>query len=168
VTDFVDLPLVDSHLDLAENVTLFGRDPTVPVAEMRARERRSAGQATVSLPELARGGIAVASATVTAGFLAADVGEDFEPRWRQDRTLSITLDEHLRRQASYVAGIAGWEHVGIGSDLDGGFGLEESPAEIDTIVDLRKVGAVVPVEAREGVLGANWLGFLRSSLPQTA
>ena len=70
-------PIVDGHLDLAENVTLFGRDLTRSVATIRAEERRSMRQATVSLPELERGGIAVAIATVTAGFLAADVGRDF-------------------------------------------------------------------------------------------
>src|SRR5262249_45923635 len=74
------LPLVDSHLDLAENVTLFGRDLTLSAAEIRAAEQRSTRQATVSLPDLERGGIAVVCATVTAGFLAADVGADFEPR----------------------------------------------------------------------------------------
>ena len=75
-----DQPLVDSHLDLAENSTLFGRDLTRSVAEIRTSEGRAAGQATVSLPDLERGGIAVAFATVTAGFLAEDVGEGFEPR----------------------------------------------------------------------------------------
>ena len=50
-----NLPLMDSHLDLAENVTLFGRDLTLRVAEIRALERRTARQATVSLPELERG-----------------------------------------------------------------------------------------------------------------
>ena len=91
-----------------------------------------------------------------------------EPRWTQDKSLSVTLDEHVRRQANYVANLSGWEHVGIGSDLDGGFGLEESPVEINTVADLYKAGAVVPAEAREAVLSANWLNFLRSSLPQTA
>jgi len=71
---------VDSHLDLAENVTLFGRDLTLRAAEIRALEKRTAKQATVSLPELEQGGIATAFATVTAGFLARDVGETFEPR----------------------------------------------------------------------------------------
>ena len=75
-----DPPLVDSHLDLAENVTLFGRDLTLSAAEIRALENRTARQATVSLPELERGGIAVVFATVTAGFLAEDVSEHFEPR----------------------------------------------------------------------------------------
>lgn len=74
-----NLPLVDSHLDLAENATLFGRDLTLGAAEIRTLERRTTRQATVSLPELERGGIAVAFATVTAGFQAEDVGEDFEP-----------------------------------------------------------------------------------------
>ncbi len=90
-----------------------------------------------------------------------------EPRWRQNQPLTVTLGEHLRRQAEYIAGIGGWDHVGIGSDLDGGFGREESPAEIDTIADLRKVGSVVPAEAREGVLGTNWLNFLRAALPDS-
>ena len=75
-----ELPLVDSHLDLAENVTLFGRDLTLSAVEIRMSEKRMTRQATVSLPELQRGGIAVAFATVTAGFLAEDVGEDFESR----------------------------------------------------------------------------------------
>jgi membrane dipeptidase len=88
-----------------------------------------------------------------------------EPRWKADRTVEVTLREHLRRHAEHVARVAGWEHVGIGSDLDGGFGQEASPAEIDTVVDLRKIGDIVPPDAREGVLGGNWLRFLRRSLP---
>ena len=62
-----DLPLVDSHLELAENATLFGRDLTLGVAEIRSLDRRTTKQATVSPPELERGGIAVAFATVTRG-----------------------------------------------------------------------------------------------------
>ncbi|MDR3578122.1 MAG: hypothetical protein P4L50_30010 [Anaerolineaceae bacterium] len=75
-----DLPIVDSHLDLAENVTLFGFDLTLSAAKRRILEKRTKGQATVSLPDLERGGIAVVFATVTAGFLISDVGEDFEPK----------------------------------------------------------------------------------------
>ncbi|HTP06899.1 MAG TPA: membrane dipeptidase, partial [Anaerolineae bacterium] len=73
----------------------------------------------------------------------------------------------VRRHTSYIADICGWEHIGIGSDLDGGFGLEESPQELDTIADLNIVGSVVPAEVREAVLSTNWLNFLRSALPQT-
>ncbi len=351
------LPLVDGHLDLAENVTLFGRDLTLSAAEIRSIEKRKSRQATVSLPELERGGIAVVIATVTAGFLAEDVGRDFEPRsaiyhtpgeaeaqaltqiklyqtweqegrvrllksvndlehhlqlwqddhkpglvmlmegadpiievqdlpkwwqlgvrligltygdtryakgvgggsetfkrggltsvgielleqmaaqgftwdishltdegirqgfdlkfprvcashanvraitpsdrhlsdevvraigerggviglvlyngfleprWSDDRSIPVTLDEHLQRHANYIASLSGWKHVGIGSDLDGGLGLEESPKEIDTVADLHKAGSCLPAEAREAVLSTNWLTFLRSSLPQTS
>ncbi|MBI5029206.1 MAG: membrane dipeptidase [Chloroflexi bacterium] len=350
-----NLPLVDSHLDLAENVTLFGCDLTLSVAERRAREKRSTGQATVSLPELERGGIAVVIATVTPGFLAADVGADFEPRsalyhtaeqaeaqalsqidlyeswekqgrvrllksvidlehhlqlwqadrkpglvmlmegadpivhvgdlpkwwqrglrmigltygdtkygagvrggslnfrhggltpdgfellksmadlgfiwdishlaeegiwqgldmnfprvcashanvraltptdrhlsddviraigqcggviglvlynsfieprWKQDKSIVVTLND-LARHANHMASVGGWNHVGIGSDLDGGFGREECPIEIDTVADLNKVGSVVPTEFRDAILSTNWLDFLRGSLPNT-
>ncbi len=91
-----------------------------------------------------------------------------EPRWEQDRSIAVSLDEHLRRHADHIACLVGWDHVGIGSDLDGGLGLEESPVEIDTVADLYKVGSVVPAGAREAVLSTNWLRFLRAALPQTA
>ena len=67
----------------------------------------------------------------------------------------------------YIANLTDWSHVGIGSDLDGGFGREESPIEIDTVADLYKVGAIVPAEVHEAVLSSNWLNFLKRSLPQT-
>jgi len=52
--------------------------------------------------------------------------------------------------------------------LDGGFGGEESPQEIDTIADLHKAGVVMPAESRAAVLSANWLNLLRRSLPQSS
>lgn len=345
------LPIVDSHLDLAENVTRAGRDLTMSVAAIRTLEQRRENQATVSLPELERGGVAVAFATVTAGLQPSSSGnleslpshsldtaeahalsqidlyeswerqgrvrllksvsdlehhlalwrDDRKPglvllmegadpilsandlplwwrrglrmigltwadtrygtgvgtgstvfrqggltqegsallegmaeqgfiwdishlaeegvwqglelkvphvcashanaraltptdrhlsdkviralaerggvmglvlyngfldhHWEDDRSISITLGEHVRRHAAYLASVAGWQHVGVGSDLDGGLGLEESPQEIDTVADLFKVGEVVPPEARVGVLSANWLNFLRRALP---
>jgi membrane dipeptidase len=91
-----------------------------------------------------------------------------EPRWRQDRSIVVTLREDLRRHAEHIARIAGWEHIGIGSDLDGGLGLEESPVEIETIADLQRVGKAVPLEARDAVLSTNWLNFLHAVLPRTS
>jgi membrane dipeptidase len=347
-------PIVDGHLDLAENVTLFGRDVTASVEEIRAHERRSRNQATVSLPEMRQGGIAVALATVTAGFLVTDVGEYFEPRsalyftpeqaeaqalrqialyrrweserrvrlilssadlerhlelwradrlpglvllmegadpivrvsdlsdwwrrglriigltfgdtrygagvaggsrerksggltdagvemlsemaalgfswdvshlteegiwqglelgvprvcashanaqaltptnrhlsdpvieaiaarggvigvvlynrflepaWRRDGAIAVTVEHHVRRHIDHIVGVAGWLAVGIGSDLDGGLGREESPEEIETIADLGTIGSAVPEHVRNLVLGENWLNFLRAALP---
>jgi membrane dipeptidase len=61
-------------------------------------------------------------------------------------------------------------HAGIGSDFDGGFGLESTPPEIDTVADLQKL---VPLLTARGyseadvaqVMGLNWLRCLREQLP---
>ena len=92
-----DVPIVDGHLDLAENVTLFGRDLTSTVAEIRAAEPSSKRQATVSLPDLRRGGVAVVMATVTPGFLVADVGPDFQPQSALYRTPEEAEAQALRQ-----------------------------------------------------------------------
>ncbi len=88
-----------------------------------------------------------------------------EPNWLSDKTIAVSLAEQGRKQAEYIAGLTSWACVGIGSDLDGGFGFEESPPEINTVADIGKFGAVVPDEAQAGFLGGNWLAFLRRSLP---
>ena len=78
---------------------------------------------------------------------------------------------HVISQIDHLCQIAGdANHVGIGSDFDGGFGLQQVPAEIDTIADLQKL---VPFLGEKGytdediaaVLGGNWLRFLEESLP---
>jgi membrane dipeptidase len=102
------VPIVDGHLDLAENVTLFGRDLTKSVAAIRQAERRSDRQATVSLPELERGGIAVAIATVTAGFLVADVG----PRFRPKSALYSTPEEAEAHALAQIALYRCWQSEG--------------------------------------------------------
>jgi membrane dipeptidase len=350
----VPSPIVDGHLDLAENATLFGRDLTQPVEAIRACDPNGIGVPTVSLPELERGGIAVAIATVTGGFRIEDVGPDFplrsalyttpeeaeahalaqldlydrweadglvrlvrsragleyhlglwhddrrpglvllmegadpivrvddldawwrrglrlvgltygdtrygggasglpgshcggrltadgvellqrmgelgiawdishlsdagirqglelgplrvcashanaraltpterqlsdetireiggrdgviglvvynrylDPAWSWERPFPVTVAEHVRRHAEHIAAIAGWDGVGIGSDLDGGFGRGQAPEEIETIADLSRLAAAAPEGVRDGFLGGNWLAFLRSVLP---
>jgi membrane dipeptidase len=64
-----------------------------------------------------------------------------------------------------MASFAGWDHVGIGSDLDGGIGVDESPDGLDTAADIGKIADVIPEHARDGVLGANWLRFFSEALP---
>ena len=51
-------------------------------------------------------------------------------------------------------------------DLDGGYGKEQSPADLDTIADLQKLPSLF--EARgyrpsdiENIMHGNWLRFLR-------
>ncbi|MEM6333936.1 MAG: membrane dipeptidase [Planctomycetota bacterium] len=80
------------------------------------------------------------------------------------------LVDHLRR----ICDIAGdTAHAAIGSDLDGGFGREHVPHEIETIADLPRIGEAM-VEAgftqadAEAVLGGNWLRFWGENLPSAA
>jgi membrane dipeptidase len=62
-------------------------------------------------------------------------------------------------------------HVGLGSDLDGCFGAESAPAEVDTVADLALIG---PALAELGygeadvaaILGSNWLRLLQAALPE--
>ncbi|MFN3266573.1 MAG: dipeptidase [Deinococcales bacterium] len=89
-----------------------------------------------------------------------------EPRWtRQDRRVPVTFAKQVRAHLEHMAGIIGWERVGIGSDSDGGFGAAEAPAEYDTIADLQKIADIVPQEHAAGVLGGNWLTYLQKNLP---
>jgi membrane dipeptidase len=60
------------------------------------------------------------------------------------------------------------DHIAIGSDLDGAFGTEQSPFDLDTIADLQKLPDLL---GRRGythqqiqqILHGNWLRFLRNA-----
>jgi membrane dipeptidase len=61
-------------------------------------------------------------------------------------------------------------HAGIGSDFDGGFGLQSVPPEIDTVADLQKIAPLLRArgyskEDAANVLGLNWARFLEENLP---
>jgi membrane dipeptidase len=85
--------------------------------------------------------------------------------WKQDKTKDITLKHQFKPHAEHLAKLVGWDHIGIGSDLDGGFGREESPIEIETVADLHKIGELFTEEVNKKILGDNWIRFLRKSLP---
>jgi len=58
------------------------------------------------------------------------------------------------------------EHVGIGSDFDGGFGRESIPAEIDSAADLHLIADALKARGYSdtdvaGVMGGNWVNLLR-------
>jgi membrane dipeptidase len=59
-------------------------------------------------------------------------------------------------------------HAAIGSDLDGWFGRESTPYEVDTIADLQKVPALLEERGYsaadiQAILHGNWLRLLRQS-----
>lgn len=71
----------------------------------------------------------------------------------------------------YVCQLTGSErHVGIGSDLDGGFGAESTPIGLDTVTDLWRIGELLQtrgytVPQIEAILGGNFLRKLNAVLP---
>ena len=88
-----------------------------------------------------------------------------DPAWGiPARTVEVRLGDQVAAQLHHVASVTGWECVGIGSDVDAGFGRDETPEELASIADWRTIGDVVPEGARPGVLGENWLRFLRAAL----
>lgn len=82
--------------------------------------------------------------------------------------LDIKL-ENLVDHWDHICQLAGSsEHVAIGSDLDGIFGTEQSPWDMNSIADLQKYEAIL---ARRGysdtdidnIFNKNWLRFLRKA-----
>jgi membrane dipeptidase len=86
---------------------------------------------------------------------------------RREEVPLDTLIAHI----DHICQIAGDSlHAGIGSDFDGGFGLQSIPPELDSIADLQKISAELQRRGYnetdvENVLGGNWLKFLRRNLP---
>ncbi|MBN7814937.1 dipeptidase [Algoriphagus pacificus] len=79
-------------------------------------------------------------------------------------TLNTVLDhmDHICQ----VAGNA--NHIGIGSDLDGAFGKEQAPYDLDSIADLSKVPDLLRQRGYsdqdvEKVMHGNWLSFLKKA-----
>jgi len=86
------------------------------------------------------------------------------------RREEVSLDEFIAH-IDHVCQFAGDSlHAGIGSDFDGGFGLQSIPPELDSIADLPIIAKKLmergySVTDAENVLGGNWLRFLRRNLP---
>jgi membrane dipeptidase len=79
--------------------------------------------------------------------------------------------EHLADHVEHICEIAGnARHVGIGSDLDGGYGLEQTPQGLDTIADVQKLLNILEVRGfdekdRARIAHGNFIRFLRRALP---
>lgn len=95
-----------------------------------------------------------------------------DPTWdekgkaRSQVTLATAIN-HMKHVCE-IAGDRG--HIGIGSDFDGGFGLESIPVELNTVADLVKFGPALQQNGfseseTRGTLGENWIRLLKESLP---
>ena len=63
-------------------------------------------------------------------------------------------------------------HVGLGSDFDGGFGLNKAPSGLDSIADLRLIGDALRARGYgqddvDAILAQNWLNTLYTALPES-
>lgn len=84
---------------------------------------------------------------------------------------AVTLDDVAICIDAICQQLGSARHVGIGSDFDGGFGLEKVPAGLDSVADLRLIGEALAPRGYtkrdiEAVLGGNWLRILQRALPE--
>lgn len=95
------------------------------------------------------------------------------PDWQIGKSSrDIVTMEAVADQVEHICQLAGnARHAGIGSDLDGGFGTEQTPTGLNSIADLQKLGGLLSArgfsdEDIDGVYHQNWLRFFRKHLPQ--
>ncbi len=89
------------------------------------------------------------------------------PDWR---TTQATLDDVVAAVDHVCQVVGNAAHVGVGSDFDGGFGAEDTPAAFDTVADLQRLPLALgeagyDAEHVEAVMAGNWLRVLRDLLP---
>ena len=91
------------------------------------------------------------------------------PGWVRNASTPLSMNCHLEvlvDHLDHICQLAGNSlHIGIGSDLDGAFGKEQCPHDLETIADLQKIPALLQQrgytkEDIENVMHGNWLRFL--------
>lgn len=92
------------------------------------------------------------------------------PGWKKDSPTNprVTLEDVVRH-IDHICQLAGnTRHVAIGSDLDGGFGTEQSPEDLDTIADLQKLAPLLRAHGYsnddiQGIFHGNWMRFFTAA-----
>lgn len=94
------------------------------------------------------------------------------PNWQRGVSDPKAMDCNLEKvidHMDHICQLAGNAlHIGIGSDLDGAFGKEQCPYDLETIADLQKIPELLAKRGYsqadiEGVMHGNWLRFLRNA-----
>jgi membrane dipeptidase len=95
-----------------------------------------------------------------------------QPDWVRGVTTNANLTlEAVADQIDHVCQLAGnSRHAAIGTDLDGGYGIEQTPNDLDTITDVQKIPDLLRrrgygEEDIAAVMHGNWLGLLERGLP---
>ncbi len=94
------------------------------------------------------------------------------PNWVRGVSTPHSMDCNLAKMIDHIDHIcqlAGNSlHVGIGTDLDGAFGKEQCPYDLETIADLQKLPAIFAARGYsaadiENIMHGNWLRLLRKA-----
>jgi len=95
------------------------------------------------------------------------------PGWKkgapQNENPPVYLDHMINHMDHICALIGNTNHVAIGTDLDGGFGKEQSPLDIDTIADMQKLNDLLAQRGYseddiESIFYRNWMRKLNQVL----
>jgi len=94
------------------------------------------------------------------------------PNWVRGQSTPEGMECNLEKlvdHMDHICQLAGNVlHIGIGTDLDGAFGKEQSPYDLETIADLQKIPAMLskrgysPADI-DNVMHGNWLRLLRKA-----
>jgi len=88
-----------------------------------------------------------------------------EPGWKKGESVPSATLETAADHIDHITQVTGsCANVGIGSDLDGGFGTEQCPADVDTIADVSRLEDILAEREYSddeiaSVLYRNWVGF---------
>jgi membrane dipeptidase len=96
-----------------------------------------------------------------------------DPQWQPevpacDQLAHVTL-EAVADHVDHIAQLAGSaRHCGIGSDLDGAYGQEQAPRDIDTIADLQKLAGILEKRGYcssdvQNIFSGNWIRALKEA-----
>lgn len=94
------------------------------------------------------------------------------PNWIRGKSTPQSMNcdlEVLIDHLDHICQLAGNAlHIGIGSDLDGAFGREQCPYDLETISDLQKLPALFEKRGYsrqdiENIMHGNWIRFLKNA-----
>ena len=94
------------------------------------------------------------------------------PGWKRGVTdPKLVRIEDAANHIDHICQLAGnARHCAIGSDLDGGFGTEQTPGDLNTINDLHKLESILAARGYssadiDGIFFGNWLRLFTNSFP---
>ena len=92
------------------------------------------------------------------------------PGWVKGETSNTVVNlETVVNHMDHICQLAGnARHVAIGTDLDGGYGYEQTPHDLETIADLQKIPNILEKRGYnegdiQGIMHGNWLRLLRDA-----